>query len=108
MKHREKGVYGNSTMVFHTPSTAALENLFYLNYVGFFHCNSNYKIKRKMNEMYEPYLFILVLQGTIQLDIRGSILRQDRLPAYFLTVGRNMRIMPLILLFFSMLILEEI
>ena len=26
--HREKGVYGNSLMYFHPPSTAALEQLF--------------------------------------------------------------------------------
>lgn len=72
MKHTEKGVLENSTMCFHTPSTAALQHLFFLNYVGYFHCNSNYRISRNLNEMLEPYLFILVKRGKMQLDYENA------------------------------------
>lgn len=72
MKHTEKGVIGNSTMCFHTPSTAALQHLFFLNYVGYFHCDSTYRITRGLNEMYEPYLFMLVRSGKMQLDYQGE------------------------------------
>ncbi|MGI6006680.1 MAG: helix-turn-helix domain-containing protein [Ruminococcus sp.] len=72
MKHTEKGVLENSTMCFHTPSTAALQHLFFLNYVGYFHCNSNYRISRSLNELFEPYLFLLVLRGKMQLDYKGQ------------------------------------
>lgn len=69
--HREKGVYGNSLMYFHTPSTAALEQLFYYNYCGLFYCNSLYCIRRADNEFYEPYLFIFVKEGCMYLDYKG-------------------------------------
>lgn len=71
MKHTEKGVLEGSTMYFHTPSTAALAQLFFLNYCGYFHCNSNYHITRKQNEQFAPYLLMLILKGKMQLDFGG-------------------------------------
>ena len=72
MKHTEKGVVEGSTMYYHTPSTAALQHLFFLNYSGYFHCNSNYRITRRQNEMYEPYLLMLIRSGKMQLDFQGQ------------------------------------
>ncbi|MGI6010051.1 MAG: AraC family transcriptional regulator [Ruminococcus sp.] len=70
--HHEKGVYGNSLMYFHTPSTTALDYLFYYNYCGLFYCNSLYRIQRGDNEFYEPYLFIFVKEGCMHLDYKGG------------------------------------
>lgn len=72
MLHNEKGVIGNSVMCFHTPSTAALDYLFYYNYSGLFYCNSTYRIQRALNEFYEPYLFIFVNKGCMHLDFLGK------------------------------------
>lgn len=68
MKHREKGVLENSVMCFYTPSTTAIDYLFYYNYTGLFYCDSNYCIRRSLNEFYEPYLFIFVNKGRMHLE----------------------------------------
>lgn len=70
MFYQEKGVYGNSVMHFHTPSTAALEYLFYCNYCGLFYCNRLYRICRTQHEFYEPYLFVFVKKGCLHLDYK--------------------------------------
>lgn len=72
MKHREKGVLENSVMCFYTPSTTAIDYLFYYNYTGLFYCNSAYCIRRSLNEFYEPYLFMLVKKGRMHLDYLGK------------------------------------
>lgn len=72
MKHTEKGVLKNSTMSTYTPTTNALSHLLYMNYAGTFYCSSNYRITRKMNDIYDPYLFILVQNGTLCLDFQKT------------------------------------
>ncbi|MFV0527881.1 MAG: AraC family transcriptional regulator [Lachnospiraceae bacterium] len=72
MKHREKGVLKNSVMCFYTPTTTALEYLFYYNYTGLFYCDSQYRISRGLNEFHEPYLLAFVNKGVLHLEYQDK------------------------------------
>ena len=72
MHYSEKGVTNDSLRSLHTPSTEAMEHLYYFTYTGLFYCTGNYRITRKANMMTDPYFYIFTRRGCMHLIYEGK------------------------------------